>query len=271
MEFIGDSDQEKIIDDLQKWFEENDKLPKKINRLLLTRFYYCMFKDVEETKNLIEINYAMRQRAPTIFITRDPTDEDTQNSAAYADMVLLPGMTPDNCRVSLLYINNPDPKMMHHAQDIKAYFMVTDYRFSMPDMITSEGKALLAEGEIKIIDMKHFTLKHIPRLSIWALRTTIKYLQEAYPVRIKSIHIVNCPPYMNKIIAIVRPFISQRVFELIHFHTDDLERLYDHVPRQMLVEEHGGQAGKISDYKEELIQSVTDKREYLMDLDYWKV
>ncbi|XP_013113303.2 uncharacterized protein LOC106091355 isoform X2 [Stomoxys calcitrans] len=238
MEFIGDSDQEKIIDDLQKWFEENDKLPKKINRLLLTRFYYCMFKDVEETKNLIEINYAMRQRAPTIFITRDPTDEDTQNSAAYADMVLLPGMTPDNCRVSLLYINNPDPKMMHHAQDIKAYFMVTDYRFSMPDMITSEGKALLAEGEIKIIDMKHFTLKHIPRLSIWALRTTIKYLQEAYP---------------------------------IHFHTDDLERLYDHVPRQMLVEEHGGQAGKISDYKEELIQSVTDKREYLMDLDYWKV
>lgn len=83
-----------------------------IDRILLTRFYYCMYKDIEETKKLIEINYAMRQNAPNIFINRDPTDEDTKNSAAYADMVPIPGLTPENYRVSILHINNPDPLMV---------------------------------------------------------------------------------------------------------------------------------------------------------------
>lgn len=43
-----------------------------------------MYKDVEETKKLLEINYSIRNSYPHIFINRDPTDEDTQNTAAYA-------------------------------------------------------------------------------------------------------------------------------------------------------------------------------------------
>lgn len=109
---------------------------------------------------------------------------------------------------------------MHHAEDIKAYFMVTDFRFSMPDAESSERAGLLAEGEIKIIDMNNFTMKHMTRISIRVLRICVNYLQKAYPVRIKGIHIVNCPPYMNKIVAIIRPFISGQVFSMVSVFLD---------------------------------------------------
>lgn len=42
-----------------------------------------MYKDVEETKKLLEINYAMRNKNPDMFINRDPTDKDTENTYAY--------------------------------------------------------------------------------------------------------------------------------------------------------------------------------------------
>lgn len=54
-----------------------------LGRILLTRFYYCMNKDINQTKKLIEDNYALRKNAPNMFINRDPTDEDTKNTTAY--------------------------------------------------------------------------------------------------------------------------------------------------------------------------------------------
>ncbi|XP_061386096.1 clavesin-2-like [Musca vetustissima] len=187
-------------------------------------------------------------------------------------MVFLPGLTPDKYRASVLRISNPDPNMMDHLRDIKTYFMVSDYRFALPDgKDPTTGNSLLALGEIIIIDMQNFTMKHMTRVSIRALRVSINYLQRGYPVRIKSIHLINCPPYMNKIISFVRPFLSKQILELLHFHNENLELLYNYVPKEMLTEEYGGPARKMSDHKDQLLQSLIDTRNYLMNHDYWKV
>lgn len=52
--------------------------------LLLRRFYQCMYGDVEETKKLIEVNYALRNKHPHLFIKRDPLDEDSRRTFDYA-------------------------------------------------------------------------------------------------------------------------------------------------------------------------------------------
>ncbi|XP_075155398.1 alpha-tocopherol transfer protein-like [Haematobia irritans] len=270
MQAIGDAEQENTIDYLQKWFEENNKLPNKIDRILLTRFYYCMNKDAEETKKLLEINYAIRNDYPHIYIERDPTDEDTRNTFAYTDMVPLPGLTPENYRITLLRLINPDPNLMHHTEDTKAFLMVSDCRFSMPD-VEEENGPLLSEGEVQIFDMRGYTMKHVARLSFRTLRTYLKFLQLAFPVRIKAMHMINCPSYLDKILKVVKPFINKEVFEMIHFHTTGIETLYEHVPKDMLPEEYGGKAGKLSDLKEQFTKQLSEKRDYLMDPDHWKV
>lgn len=51
---------------------------------MLRRFYQCMYGDVEETKKLIEVNYALRNKHPHLFIQRDPQDDDSRRTFEYA-------------------------------------------------------------------------------------------------------------------------------------------------------------------------------------------
>ncbi|XP_037824725.1 alpha-tocopherol transfer protein-like [Lucilia sericata] len=265
-----DEDYEKNIDNLQQWFEENKNLPKQIDRLLLERFYLCMYKDVEETKKLIEVNYAIRNKCPHIFINRDPTDEDSQRTFEYADMVPLPGLTPEKYRITCFRLCDPDPRKMHHTEDTKAFIMITDCRFSMPDL-TDGNATMLSEGEVQIFDMTGYSMKHATRLSISTLRTYLKFLQQAFPVRIKAMHMINCPSYLDRLISVVKPFINKDVFNMMHFHTTGIETLYEHVPKELLPEEYGGQAGKLTDLKEDFMQLMFKKRDYLMDPNHWKI
>lgn len=46
----------------------------------------------------------------------------------------------------------------------------------------------------------------------------------------------------------------------MHFHTTGIETLYEHVPKELLPEEYGGLAGKLSDLKEEFMKFMVKKR-----------
>uniref|UniRef100_T1P7W3 CRAL/TRIO domain protein n=1 Tax=Musca domestica TaxID=7370 RepID=T1P7W3_MUSDO len=270
MELVGDKEQEAILDSLQEWFEENPKFPNKIDRVLLTRFFFCMHKDEEKTKKLLETNYTIRLANPYIFTKRDPTDQDSKNTIAIADIVPLPGLTKENYRIVVHRLTNPDANLMHHAEDTKTYIMLNDCRFSLPDAIV-DGAPVLSAGDVHISDMSCHSMAHMRRMSLRILRTMLKFVQEAYPVRIKAIHMVNCPSYMNNILAFLRPFVSKRVFELMHFHTSGIESLYEFIPQDMLPEEYGGTAGKLEDFKAQFLEKVMEKRDYLMDPQYWEL
>jgi len=43
-----------------------------------------MFGDLAETQNLIEVNYALRNKHPHLFIKRDPLDADSKRTFDYA-------------------------------------------------------------------------------------------------------------------------------------------------------------------------------------------
>jgi len=105
---------------------------------------------------------------------------------------------------------------MHHTEDTRAFFMVSDCRFVMPD--DAKNPDVLSEGEVQIFDMKGTTMRHISRLTISTLRAYIKFLQLAYPVRLRAIHMINCPSYLDRIVSVVKPFISEEVFKLVGFY-----------------------------------------------------
>lgn len=257
------------LGELLTWFQANDKLPQEIEPLLLRRFYQCMYGDVEETKKLIEVNYALRNKHPHLFIQRDPQDDDSRRTFEYADILPLPGLTPEKYKVSLYCFRDFDPYKMHHTEDTRAFFMVTDCRFVTPD--DPNDPDVLSEGEVQIFDMKGTTMRHISRLTISTLRAYIKFLQLAFPVRLRAIHMVNCPTYLDRIVSVVKPFISDEVFKLIRFHTVSMDSLYEFVPRQMLPEEYGGGAGSLADLRTQTQKTLLDHRDYLMNPKHWLV
>ncbi|EDW06555.1 hypothetical protein AWZ03_012028 [Drosophila navojoa] len=255
--------------ELNEWFYTNENLPQEIDPLLLRRFYQCMYCHVEDTKKLIEVNYALRNKHPHLFIKRDPLDEDSRRTFEYADILPLPGLTPDKYKVSLYCFRDFEPSKMHHTEDTRAFFMVTDCRFVTVD--DEAHKEQLSEGEVQIFDMKGTTMRHISRLTISTLRAYIKFLQLAFPVRLKAIHMVNCPTYLDRIVSVVKPFISDEVFKLIKFHTSSIDSLYAFVPRDMLPEEYGGSAGSLATLRAQTQQVLAEKRDYLMNPNHWVV
>lgn len=160
--------------------------------------------------------------------------------------------------------------------DVRLAFSDLDDDFRTEEEVTDMNA--LASGEIHIIDIGNYTLRHIASMSLSTMRVYMNFLQNAYPVRLKAMHIINCPTSLNHMMAITRPFIHEEVYKMvsvsnfedielifkgfqlqIHFHTEGIERLYEHVPRDMLPTEYGGKAGSLSEIKTK-IQNVFDKK-----------
>ncbi|XP_037935828.1 alpha-tocopherol transfer protein-like [Teleopsis dalmanni] len=283
---VNKSELEAKLNELQKWFQENPKLPQEIDRNLLKRFLKCMNCDIEETKKLIELNYSLRMKNPYIFLDRDPDDEAIEQVREVVDIVPMPGLTPDRCKIICSRLVEHDANKHDSIEECKFFFMLSDSRFTMNDVDTEQDSSInennsdsdsvteldkMADGDIQVCDATGYTLRHVYKVSISTMRMHMKFLQEAYPVRLRSLHMINCPSYMNKLIAILKPFIRDDVYKLVHFHTNGLDSLYEHVPREMLPEEFGGSAGKLEDIKAKWKEIVKEKREYLMDQKYWKM
>lgn len=70
-------------------------------------------------------------------------------------------------------------------------------------------------GYVFLFDMHGVTLGHLTRLSVNSIRKFLEYLQEAMPVRLKAIHVVNVVWFMDKIIALMRPFMKRELYEMV--------------------------------------------------------
>uniref|UniRef100_A0A1I8P057 CRAL-TRIO domain-containing protein n=1 Tax=Stomoxys calcitrans TaxID=35570 RepID=A0A1I8P057_STOCA len=276
MNIYGDTEQEKIIDDLQKWFEENKKLPNKIDRIYLTRFYLRTSKNIEATKKLLEDNFALRSKYPNIFFNRDPESQETRNTAdlasdsAFRYIVPLPGQTPEKERVTLFKLKNTDPEKLHFVDDVKTLIMIYDYCLSMPDL-EIQDIPYITEGPIQIIDMQGISMGHVTRTSPKILTVLLQYLQNFCPGTIKGIHLINCPMYVNMMFTVAKPFLKKQIIDVIHFHNDGLGTLCAYVPLELLPLEYGGKAGRLTKIADDILSGIQAKRGYIMDPNYWTI
>uniref|UniRef100_A0A0A1WIT5 Clavesin-2 n=1 Tax=Zeugodacus cucurbitae TaxID=28588 RepID=A0A0A1WIT5_ZEUCU len=162
----------------------------------------------------------------------------------YREMIPLPGLTPEGYKLLLFKLSDNDPKKMNSIIECKAFFMLADCRYSELDVeepqtqqtekpindsqseetsdIETESlqDEFISNGEIQICDIGDYTLSHMARISFTALRMYMNFLQEAYPVRLRAMHIINCPPFLNKMVSIVKPFIHEDVYKMVTIPND---------------------------------------------------
>lgn len=99
--------------------------------------------------------------------------------------------------------------------------MMSDARFTMPDVEKPKdedyqlNESDIADGDIQIVDIEGYTLRHLAYVSIFVLRIHMKFLQEAYPSRLKTMHVINCPSYLDRLISMMSPFLREEVRKLV--------------------------------------------------------
>lgn len=151
---------------------------------------------------------------------------------------VLPGLTPNGRRVAMLrgvdkLMNTPSvPDMM------KLILMIGDIRLQEEQM----GVA----GDVYILDASVATPGHFAKFTPAIVKKFLICVQEAYPVKLKEVHVINVSPLVDTITNFVKPFLKEKIRQRIHLHSS-LESLYKHVPQKMLPTEYGGEAGSVAD------------------------
>jgi hypothetical protein len=152
-------------------------------------------------------------------------------------MILMPKVTDDNHRIMILKLLDFDPDNVVVDDALTVFSMVYD-----ATLITRE-QGPLADGEILIIDLNGVTARHLTKIGFSSLRCFFRYMIEAHPMRIKQIHLINCPSVLDKLMMLCRPLMYAKTLNATHFHLPGASTLFDFVPRELLPNELGGAAG----------------------------
>lgn len=245
---------EEDIRALREWVEKQPHLPQ-ISDLQLILFLQSCYFSMEQAKTTIDTFYTIKTLCPEFFAGRDPNSAKFREDVKVAAYLPLPKYTPKGYRVIFCRIIDSD---------------VSKYNFN--DQIRNFDMALMlwmvqggtSEGLVIVMDMNGLTLGHMTKLSLMGMKKFFMYLQEALPVRLKGLHFINVVPFMDKLMALMKPFMKKELIDMLYLHTDAHDSLFAHVPQEILPSDYNGQAGSISELYEKNKKNMSDNAEYFI-------
>uniref|UniRef100_A0A1A9VEW2 CRAL-TRIO domain-containing protein n=1 Tax=Glossina austeni TaxID=7395 RepID=A0A1A9VEW2_GLOAU len=166
--------------------------------------------------------------------------------SARGSLAPLPTLTPEGYRVFMSNLLDFDASNFNH-----------------PDMLKIDG---LQKGYVVIIDQTGFTLGHLSRMNVMVLKKAFYYLQEALPIQLKGVHIINVVPFLDKLLALCSPFIQKELFDILHFH-NKLEDIFQYVPLYVLPKDYGGSGVEINQLHERSRRMMISKHQEIIEYE----
>lgn len=118
-------------------------------------------------------------------------------------------------------------------------------------------EAIGIAGDIFILDASVASPSHFAKFSPAIVKKFFIAVQEAYPVKVKEVHVINISPIVDTIMSFLKPFIKEKIRNRIKFHSD-VESLYKSVPKDLLPDEYGGKAGKLADLNQQWKEKLAE-------------
>ncbi|KYN06019.1 Alpha-tocopherol transfer protein [Cyphomyrmex costatus] len=219
---------DEILNSLQKW--ANDLGLPNIPEEQLALFAHSCHFDMEATRRCMKVYYKIRATSPEFFNSRN--SNSLQFSLKTLENTILPKLDQNGNRIILQRIADPRPSQFIMNDSIKLLLMSIDASLYMDGC---------SEGYIFIFDMINIRFGHLFKLSINSFRKLFEYIQEGMPVRLKGMYIVNANWIVDKMMVLIKPFIKQELFEIIHIYTDDISDVYSRISPEYLPKDFGGE------------------------------
>ncbi|XP_032686048.1 alpha-tocopherol transfer protein-like isoform X2 [Odontomachus brunneus] len=239
---------------LKDWMDKQPHLPD-IPIFYLIIFLHCNYYRIEPTKTTIENFFTVRTHMPEVFSNRDPVAwKELRKTFTVMTMLPLKERTKEDYIMTFGKFLNPSPNQFNFNECLKYLFMTCEVQNVI------EGTSC---GLVIILDATGFTLGHIARMNLMSLKKIMFFIQEAAPVRLKAIHVLNAIPAAETLLNMVKPFVKAELLSFIYFHPN-IESARKHIPVEALPNEIGGQAGPIKDLINKHIKLLEEFRAWFL-------
>ncbi|CAH0402600.1 unnamed protein product [Chilo suppressalis] len=235
------------IKKLREWLRTQPHLPAEhLTELDLILAFHCCERSQEVSKQVLDLHFTLRTLFTTFFKNRclDKKSDLCLDTILYAP---LPMPTLKGDRAVYLRLLDPDPRNFFFPEAVRTFMMVFDlWQYE-------EGTW---PGFVLMIDMDKAVMGHITRLEIMVIRQVLYFLQECMLVKLKGVHFLNAPYFMDKLMMLLKPFLKKELLDTIYIHQVNSNTLYDHISKEALPKEEGGTYKDHATIREELIQRL---------------
>ncbi|KAF9408470.1 hypothetical protein HW555_011856 [Spodoptera exigua] len=238
---------------IKDWLKKQPHLPDEWDdRCLMSFLRGCNFS-LEKCKKKLDMYFTMRSACPEFFANRDITRPELHDLMKRAQGPTMPGLTPSGRRVTICRAldKRMDPQNLNDA--FKIAMMIGDVRL----MEEIEGVA----GDIYILDASVVSPSHLGKLSPSALKKFFICVQEAYPIKLKEVHVVNTTPLVETVYNIIKPFLKEKMRQRIHFHSS-YTALHEYVPKELLPTEYGGTGSPLEEINNAWIKKLEEYKDW---------
>ncbi|CAH0714071.1 unnamed protein product, partial [Brenthis ino] len=120
-------------------------------------------------------------------------------------------------------------------------------------------------GFVIMIDMDGTSIGHVTKLDVMTVRQLLYFLQECMLIRLKEIHFLNAPSFMEKLMMLLRPFMKKELLDMIKIHEPGSKKIFKYVPLKAFPKEFGGEYKDRITLRDEIICRIESNKEFYKD------
>ncbi|XP_052119460.1 alpha-tocopherol transfer protein-like [Frankliniella occidentalis] len=242
---------------IRAWLEKQPHLPKDdVDDMMIERLLIRCKNSVVVAQRRLDDIYTVRSDMPEFYRARDPLGPEMQSLMRVVGLCVMPRLTPDLTRVSLIRLLDQDVDKFSVEGFIKLTFMGQD-------VILREPACL---GDVVLFDARGYTLAHAVGANPVLIRKAVSHVKRTYPARVTGIHVLFPPSFADRILNIIKSFLPEKLANRIHTH-NSLESLLDHIPQDILPKDYGGQEASSDELCETWNQKLISYREYFLNTE----
>lgn len=272
------------LEELRNWLFHIPHLRSRIDDQFLVTFLRSSKHNVEKAMKKIEMFYTCRTSLPELMMNRDPTDPKILEIIRLGIGLPLPLTDrPDSPRVILIRPGAYDATRFRMIDIMKVSvcflnmktqvnnFLLSQVANMICDILLIEDDNFVICGEVAIVDFKNVTKSHLLQLDPLLVKKLAVLNQEGSPMKQCGIHYVHTPPGFDVVFNLFKSIMQSKNLQTedhpieIVIHPTTHETIFDHISRQILPTEYGGNSGSIAAIIKFWEHKLISYREYFLN------